>query len=296
VPLAVGLLLAAAEDGSGRLSLHLGTGGGWASEAFMGAVSGSEGLAQVSSGVRLDVSLAPEVKLAAGGEASWGRYLASDFTASSGSGGIEARLLLDGFELGLAAAGERAAFSEPAPLDPGLVATPDVDATSAGTATFFARRRGAATDLRVGVSGGLRASRWNGIDAVQHEAGAAAVMGWSFHPRATASAGVRALLVGADRPEFERRGGSAALGLALRPVGDLQTELQGQLERARISGGYAERALRVHAEISHPIGESATALVSWSWTRGDATRPDLAAAERQQVFLGLRARLRLDLW
>jgi hypothetical protein len=296
VPLAVGLLLAAAEDGHGRLSLSLGAGGGWASEAFLGAVSGSEALAQVSSGVRLDVSLAPEVKLAAAGEATWGRYLDSEFTASSGSGEVEARLLLDGLELGLGAAGERAAFSAPAPLDPGLVATPDVTATRGGAATIFARRRGQGVDLRLGISGSLRTSRWNGIDVSQREAAASAILSWFVHPRFTASAGVRALLVEADRLEFDLRGGSAALGMALRPLGDLQAELQGQVERARVAGGFGESAQRVHAEISHPVGEGATALFSWSWTRGSATRPDLASVERQQIFLGLRARMRTDLW
>ena len=297
LPVAAALALAAGET-HGRLTASLLAGTGWASEAFLGATGGGDALGQLSPSIRLDVSVTPRVKLAADADASLGRYLDSRFTTTSGAANGEIRLLLDELEVSLVAGGERLVDSEPAPLDPGLVGSPLVTASTAAVATARARLRGGGIVAGLAATGTLRASRpGDGGPTVEQQEGIAAFsVDASPHPRLDLSVAIGGRGAAADRPDFSLRSVLGSAALHARLAGDLSADVAGRWERARRGGGARETGWEAQAGLAYPLGDAVALALAWSWLFSDSSAPDVSAASRQLILLAVRGRLRTGLW
>lgn len=288
---AIALSAPAAADVPGRLQASVAAGGGWASDVYLGAGAGDNGFAQVAPAARLDLSLAPAWKLAALGEAFYGTYQPSGYSALSERGMLEARWLPDDpWELSLLASLDHVDFSPGEPLDPGLVASPTVTAS---------------TGWRVGPAARLRAAGW--------EWRASAAFAWRRSPAEGQALRERltSVLLGASRPlgrrfdlsftgrltrsDSQRQNvahGAVALqaGAGARILEETRLEAVVLLQAVRFDTDVRERLGRLTLALTHPLCERVNLEASWSIAGNRSSDPARAAAWRQAVFLGLTGR------
>lgn len=296
------LLLAAALAGGpathGRFVLSAETGGGWASDAFLGAGLGAGPFAQLAPGARVDLSLGPRVKLAAGAGLSFGRFGAGPFSFASQAAGVEARFLPGkaDFEAGVALAGERSTFSAPAPLA-GTASGTGVTRTAAALVTPSVRLRRRSITWRGTLTGAARSSRVGGEDVGERGLAAQAGGEWTARPWLRLDLAAYHERTASDRPDFARIATSGAAGAAAWPLGEAGPglALAISVQRTRFDTGVRETLARASVDASQPVGP-VEALLSISSSRSVEDGADLPSSHRQVVFLGVRGRARVLGW
>jgi hypothetical protein len=305
-PLHVALALAAtAWPEHGRLVLSATAGGGFVSDFYAGAGMGPAGMGQVIPGARLDLSLAPRLKLSIAGDAALTRFGAARFhaplDARIGSATAEGRWLGGAGEVSLAAGAERTGFSAPAPAGD-LAGGPDVIGSTAARITAGARIRRGALAARALVGGTWRTSRIAGArpDAEARALALVAAGAWAPHPRLALDLAARHERTESRDARFAAlTWGGSADALASPLAGTLQAGAHVHVERSRLDGGATETAARVALDLGHPIGP-VTALLAWSWTRTSvsarADEPARPPGSRHLVFLGLRGQAKALDW
>lgn len=288
---ALALSAPAAADVPGRLSASVSAGGGWASDVFVGAGAGDNGFAQIAPAARLDLALAPAWKLAALGELFYGTYQPSGFTTLSESGALEARWLPgEPWEVSLSASLEHAGFNQGAPLDPGLVASPNVTASSGWQVAPVVRLRAAGWQWRVSaVAAGRRSSAEGGpvreqITAVL--AGASRPLGQRFDLTLTGK------LTRSDsgRKDFAFDAAALFVRVGARVLEDARLEAFLQVQGAEFDTAARETLVRLTLAATHPLWERVDLEAAWSFAGNVSSDPSRASASRQVVFLGLRGR------
>ncbi|ACG75005.1 conserved hypothetical protein [Anaeromyxobacter sp. K] len=287
-------LCSAAHGGNGRLLLSARAGAGWAGDTYLGADMGGGAFAELSPSARLDLSLAPRLKLDATGEVSLARYQAGGFGATSGSAGVRTRWLGDGWEASLAAAAEHAAFTSGVPLGD-LAAGPQVDATTAALLTPQLRVRTGPVALRAAVTGALRSSRASGDRVGERGLAALAAAEWAPCRRAALELSLRHERVASEDPAFELRAWGGAASALLNPLGALEASAVAQVHRAALHGGVDETAWRATLDLAHPAGP-VWLVVSGGWARSATGGAGRAVADRATVFAGVRGSARVLSW
>jgi hypothetical protein len=278
--------------------LSVETGGGFASDAFLGADLGSGPLAQLTPGARLDLSLGPRVKLAAGASLSYTRFTAGKFSSASQAAGVEARLLPWGRDLEacLALAAERATFSSPAPVA-GASGT-GVTRTAAAFLTPSVRLRRGSLTWQGAVTGSYRSSRVDAEDVAERGLAAHAGVEWAARPWLRLDLAARHERTASARPDFALVATGGSAGGTAWPLGDAGPELalDVSVQRARFDTGVRETLGRASVDAAQPVGP-VEALLGWSWARGAAEGAERGSARgRHLVFVGVRGRARVLAW
>jgi len=269
-----------------RLSFSLLAGGGYSSDAFLRAGLGPDGLLQVTPSGRLDLSLAPRWKLTAFADTSYGYAPSSGFDSLAESASLEARWLGgESWEASLEAAGEHVSYSLDVPLEVG--AGPSVSSTSAGRLSSLLRLRSLGFEWRTAGLVAARSSTSEGGDVPETEL---ALLAGAMRPLgARTSLAVTYKLAHTDstRPDLSLTS-HAVFGLfswRLRALG-LQAQLQ--LQTASPDSGAREDLGRFTLSATHPIASSLDLEAVYSFAGTLTDDPDIPAATRHLVFLGLR--------
>lgn len=286
------LALAAAPATHGRLLLSVAADGGWASDAWVGADRGAGALARVAPAARLDLSLAPRLKLAVTGDGGWTRYDGADFATTTASGAIEARVPLDVVELAARAGGDGAWYSDTAPAGD-LAGAPGIRSALGADLGLACRARGdrlrgrAAAELATRTSHLPAAVDRPAADAVERGLALSAGLGWSPSPALDLDLDARHARARSANPGFARvsTAGALALSTDALPAG-LEARLAGSAETLRFDSGLEELVLRAGLDLSRAVGP-VTAVAGWSWTSSDPR--GLATSRRQAAWVGLRA-------
>jgi len=281
----------AAADVPGRLSASVSAGGGWASDVFVGAGAGDNAFAQVAPAARLDLALAPAWKLAALGEVFYGTYRPSGFTTLSEWGALEMRWLPgDPWEASLTASLEHASFSQGAPLDPGLVASPTVTASTGWLLAPVARLRAAGWEWRASaVVAGRRSSAG---DQLVREQITALLVGGSrpLGRRFDLSLSGKLARSDSDRKDFAFEAASLFLGVGARVLEAARLEAFLQVQEAEFDTAARETLVRLTLAATLPLWERVDLEAAWSFAGNVSSDPSRASASRQVAFLGLKGR------
>ncbi|MFY3746118.1 hypothetical protein ACOQFB_19555 [Anaeromyxobacter sp. Red801] len=287
-------LCSAAHGGNGRLVLSARAGAGWAGDTYLGAGMGGGAFAELAPAARLDLSLAPRLKLDATGEVSLARYQAGGFGAVSEAAGVRTRWLGEGWEASLAAAAEHASFSSGVPLGD-LAAGPQVDATTAALLTPQLRVRTGPVAVRAAATGALRSSRASGDRVGERGIAALAAVEWAPSRRAAVELSLRHERVTSEVPEFELRAWGGAVSALVRPAGALEASAVAQGHRAALHGGVDETVWRATLDLAHPAGP-VWLVVSGGYARSATAGAGRAVADRAAVFAGVRGSARVLSW
>ncbi len=289
--LALLLLAGPAEAAArGRLVLSLLAGGGWSSDVFVGAGLGPDGILQLAPAGRLDLSLSPRWKLAAAADVSYGRYLSSEYTSVAESAAVEARWLGgSAWEASLALGGEHAGYSLGSPLDPGLITSPTVSDTTAGSVSPLLRLRALGLEWRAAGLVAVRTSRAGGVDVPEHDYAALAGVMWPLGERASLAATYKVARTDSTRVDFslDSHAVFAALSWGLGEA-DLRAQLQ--LQTAAVGTGARENLARLTLGASYPILRSVDVEAVYSFAGNRSNDPSRPSASRHLGFLGLRWR------
>ena len=283
---------------SGRLALSVLTGGGYASDVFVGAGVGPDGFVQVTPTARLDLSLAPAWKVGAAADASYGRYLASEITSLVETAALEGRWLPDPiFDVTLTAGAEHGSYALGAPLDPSSAASPSVTSTLAGSVSSLLRLRSLGLEWRAAGLVATRSSTSAGVDVPELDR--ALLAGAMFPVGAHGSLSVTYKLARNDsaRPDFALTAHAvfALLSWRLEAL-DLQAQAQVQLQTGTLGTGTREDLARVTLGASRALAEALDAELTYSFAGADTTDPLRPPASRQLAFLGLRWRAAVLAW
>lgn len=281
----------AAADVPGRISASVQAGGGWASDIFLGAGAGDNGFAQVVPAARLDLALAPAWKLSALGDIYYGTYRPSGFTTLSEWGGMEGRFLPgEPWELSLAASVEHAGYSQGAPLDPGLVASPTVTAASGWRVAPAARLRAAGWEWRASVSLAGRRSTAEGQAVHERITTVAASASRPLGRRLDLTLAGRGSRSDSARPDFAHQAATLLAGAGARVLEQGRLEATVQVQLATFDTSTRERLLRLTLAASHPLWEGVDLEGAWSFVDSASDDPSRPSASRQVVLLGLTGR------
>jgi hypothetical protein len=288
---ALALSAPAAADVPGRLQASVAAGGGWASDVYLGAGVGDNGFAQVVPAARLDLALAPAWKLAALGEVFYETYQPSGFTTLSEWGALEARWLPGHpWEVSLLASLEHADFSQGAPLDPGLVASPTVTASTGWRVAPAAKLRAAGWEWRASAAFAWRRSPAEG-QAVRERitavlAGASRPLGRRFDVSFTG----RLTRSDSDRPDFAYGAVTLLAGAGARVLEATRLDAVLLVQGARYDTAVREKLGRLTLAITHPLCERVDLEASWSLAGNRSSDPARASVWRQVLFVGLTGR------
>jgi hypothetical protein len=288
------LVPAVASASHGRLQLELYAGGGLASDLFVGAGLGQDGLWELQPAARLDLSLSPEWKGAARLSAGHAAFTSSGFRAESGAAELEARWLGRELEGSLSAAAEGTSYSAGAPLDPAVPTSPTVTRNRALRVAPLLRWTGLGLSWRLALPAAWQRSGTAAGDVAERDlallAGAAARLGaWSL------AASYRLQRAESDRADFT--GTSHGLfATAGRPLGPV--ELEGQLQglALRSGDGRSERLLRAGLSARWPLAEGLALEAVYSFAGAWSDQAAAAFAWRHLATLGLRGRLEATSW
>ncbi|MGC4000643.1 MAG: hypothetical protein QM767_25625 [Anaeromyxobacter sp.] len=280
----------------GRLVLSAEAGGGWASDAYLGADLGQSGLLQLAPAARLDVSFTPGLKGAAGAAVHLSRLPAADFGSLGATAGGELRWVGAGVEGALALAGDAASYSAPTPLEG--AAGPGVDATLAVLLSPALRLRRGSLSGRLAATGELRRSRTDGPHVDERGLSALAGLGAVVRRWLLLDGQLSGERVASDAPEFAHSAGalSATAVADTFPRGpELTLELSGQ--GTRFDTGREEWLVRAGVEASQPVGPLEL-VVSWGGARSEAAGGGSAdtVSRRQAWYLGVRGRRQVLSW
>lgn len=301
--LALLALLAPAAAGAshGRLQLSLYAGGGLASDLFVGAGLGREGLLELQPGTRLDLSFSPEWKAAARLGAGYAAFTASGFAAGSASGELVARWLRPSGEGSLTLTAERLSYTTGAPLDLTTLASPSVTGSSAVQLAPLVRFPGWGAEWRLAGLAGLQSSTAAGGEPVaERQLAVLAGVGGAL-ARWALAASYRLQWTASDRPDFA----ATAHGLfatAARRLGPLDLEGRLQLLLQRTGAGAREQLLRSGLSAAWPLrfagaeGPSLALEALYAHAAAWSDQPGRGFASRHQVTLGLRGRVEVVEW
>jgi hypothetical protein len=279
----------------GRLSFSLLAGGGYSSDVFLRAGLGPDGLLQVTPSGRLDLSLAPRWKLTAVADTSYGHAPSSGFDSLAESASLEARWLGgEIWEVSLEAAGEHVSYSLDVPLEGGA-AGPAVSSTTAGRLSSLLRLRSLGFEWRTAGLVAARSSTSESGDVPETElallAGAVRPLG------AKVSLAVTYKLAHTDstRPDLALTS-HAVFGLLSWRLWALGLQAQLQLQTASPDSGAREDLGRFTLSAALPIAASLDLEAVYSLASTRTNDPDIPAATRHLVFLGLRWRVLETTW
>jgi hypothetical protein len=286
LPAALALLLGTAPASHGRLALQVDADGGWASDAWVGAGRGAGAVATVAPAARLDLSVAPWLKLDATGDAAWVRYFGADFGSTSYGGALEARFPMDRVELSARAGGDGVAYTHAAPE--GLLAgAPEIRGAAGGDLALACRVRGDTLRGRASATGHVRHSRTADGDVREDGLELAAGLGWSPIPGLALDLDGRHQRVASEDDAFAYRVSGAQLAVRAEALpAALEARVVCGAEDMRFETGLHERIVRAGADLSRAFGP-VTAVAGWSWAWNDA--PDRLPFRRQAMWVGLRA-------
>jgi hypothetical protein len=292
VALLAALVAAASPDSHGRLVVGATAGGGWASDPYVGAELGGGPMAELVPTARLDLSLSPRVKLAAGVEASWLRFRAGDFEARALGAGGELRFVRSAAEAALGVHASAARYPTGAPSGEGA-AGPVVSRTAELSATPAVRARSGAWRGWASVAGHVASSRTASGDVGERGLAPAAGFSWARRDGLVASGSARLTRVWSGDDAFAFRAAEVEATVAARPVGALDVLLRGAFQHSRFDTGVAEDLVSGGVEATHPVGP-VTAVVAWSGAWSDAG--SVGRHGRQLVWLGVRGQLGVASW
>lgn len=288
------LVPAAAGAAHGRLQLSLYAGGGLASDLFVGAGLGRDGILELQPEARLDLSLSPRWKLGtrlSGGYASFPR---SGFSAASGALESQLRWLGEGREGALALAAEQVAYSTGAPLDPAVPSSPTVTRSSALRLTPLLRWQGWGAQWRVAAPLAYQSSSAAGEDVAERDAALLAGAALQLGPWALA-ASYRLQRAVSDRPDFTAtsHGLFASAGRLAGPV-----ELEGQVQGIWLhtGAGTAEQLLRAGLSAAWPMVHGLWLEAVYGFAGAWSDAPGEGFSSRHQVTLGLRGKVEAVSW
>jgi len=289
--LALLLLAAPAEAATrGRLAFSLLAGGGYSSDAFVGAGLGPDGIVQVAPAGRLDLSLSPRWKLAAAADLSYGRYLSTEYTSVVESAAVEARWLgASSWEASLTAGVEHAGYSIGSPLDPALVTSPTVSDTFAVSASPLLRLRALGLEWRTAGLVGARSSSAAGGDVPEHDYAALAGVMWPLAERVSLAASYKLAHTDSTRLDFTLDSHAVFAALSWR-VGEVDLRAQLQLQTAAFATGARENLGRLTLGLTYPILPSADLEVVYSFAGNHSNDPSRPSASRHLGFLAIRWR------
>jgi hypothetical protein len=288
------LVPAVASAAHGRLQLSLYAGGGLASDLFVGAGLGRDGILELQPEARLDLSLAPRWKLGtrlAGGYASFPR---SGFSAGSGALESQLRWLGEGREGALALAAEQVAYSTGAPLDPAVPSSPTVTRSRGLRLTPLLRWQGWGAQWRLAAPLAWQSSSAAGQEVTERDAallgGAAVQLGaWAL------AGSYRLQRADSDRPDFTATS-HGLFASAGRPAGPLELEAQLQGLWLRTGAGTREQLLRAGLSAAWPVvpGLWLEAVYGFAGAWSDA--PGEGFSSRHQATVGLRGNVEAASW
>lgn len=288
---ALALSTPAAADVPGRLGASVSMGGGWASDVFVGAGAGDNGFAQVIPAARLDLGLAPAWKLAALGEVFYGTYRPSGFTTLSESGTLEARWLpAEDWEVSVSGTAEHADFSQGAPLDPDLVASPTITAATGWRVSPGARLRAAGWEWRASVVAAGRNSRAEGQPVHEQVTSLVAGARRPLDPRFDLTLSGRLTRSDSAREDFAFDAAAILVAVGARVLEDTRLEALAQVQGSRFDTASRETLVRLTLSATHPLWEKVDLEVAWSYAGNASNDPARSFASRQVVFLGLVGR------
>ncbi len=288
---------ATAAAASGRVAFSALAGGGYASDAFIGASLGPDAVVQVTPSARLDLSLAPEWKLGAVAELSYGRYLDSEFTAVSESGALEARWLRGPVDASLALGGDHTSYSQGAPLDPTLVTSPSVSDTSSVRASPLVRVQALGLEWRgAGLLAWRTSTRPSGGPVPERDRALLVGVLRRFSPRFSGSATYRLAHTSSDRADFTLTGHALFLNAAVQVGWETALEAQLQLQIAQFATGAEEDLARATLQLTRPLSDRVDVEIAYSFAGNHSTDPLRPSATRHFAFAGLRVRLGEVTW
>jgi len=279
----------------GRVQLSLYAGGGLASDLFVGAGLGREGLLELQPEARLDLAFSPEWKLASRLGAGYAAFTRSGFAAGSAAGELEARWLRPDVEGALTAAGEQVSYTTGAPLDLSTLSSPSVTGSRALRLTPLLRwpARGAQWRLALPVVyqssstvDDQKVAEWD----LALLAGVGARLG-----RWTLAGSYRLQRARSDRPDFT----STSHGLfasAGRQAGPVELESQVQMLLLRTGAGVQEQLLRTSLAGSWPLASGLAVEAVYAFAAAWSDAADRGFASRHQATLGLRGKVEATSW
>jgi hypothetical protein len=257
---------AAARATRGRASFSLLAGTGYASDVFLGAGLGHDGLLQVTPSGRLDLSLAPAWKLAASADLSYGRYFASEFSSLGQSAAVEGRWLAsERWEASLVASGEHASYSLGAPLEPGLATSPSVSDTLAGRLSSLVRLRAGGFEWRAAGVAGARSST-SGSDTIPEKD--VAFLAGAVRPLSrtlSAAATYKLARTVSSLADFTYTSHALFALLSWR-VRDLDLGAQLQLQTSALATGAREDLGRITASAAYPVADALSLEAVYAFT------------------------------
>jgi hypothetical protein len=275
----------------GRLSFSLLAGGGYASDVFVGAGLGPSAVVQVIPSTRLDLSLAPQWKLAAFADFSYGHYVSSGFTSLAESATLEGRFVPNTtWDASLALGGENASYSLGSPLDQSTGTGPTVFSTTAARASQLLRLRALGFEWRAAGLAAARISTATGGDIPEHDL---AALGGVMHPLgedASFTVTYKLAHTNSTSPDFTLTS-QAIFALLFWRVGEIDLLLQLQLQSTGFANQAHEDFERLTLSATHPLSQSVDVEVTYSFAASqsdDASRPP---GRRHLAFLALRWRL-----
>ena len=291
------LLLApvAARAAHGRLALDLLAGGGWASDVFVGAGLGPDGIATLEPSLRLDLAFSPAWKGSARLEARAGTYTSSGFAAAGAGGEAEGRWVGQDGEASLALGGDWTGYTTGAPLDLATPSSPAVLGSRALRLRPAGRWRAFDTTWRAALALAHVASEVPGGGPVTERDGALLLGAGRPLGPVLASATWRLARADGGRPDFSFTASALLLAaeVAAGPVG-LQARLELQLARYRTEA--RERLLRAALVASAPLWRHVSAEATWSFAASRVTGPGAGEATRHLVLLGVRVQAEPASW
>ncbi len=283
----------------GRLAFSLLAGGGYASDVFVGAGLGPDGLVQVTPSARLDLSLAPEWKLAAVADVSYGHYPSSGFTSLVESAALEGRYIGGAtWEAALTVGAEIGSYSLGSPIEPDNPASPSVVSTVAARLSPLLRLRGLGFEWRAaGVVAARSSTGATGEDIPEHDY---ALLAGLMHPlgeNATFAATYKIAHTDTDSTRLDFTFTSHALfALVSWRVGELDLQAQLQLQTAAFATAGREELERLTLSAAHPVSESVDLEAVYSFAANQSDDPSRPSATRHLAFLALRWRFAEVKW
>jgi hypothetical protein len=279
----------------GRLSLELLAGGGWASDVFVGAGLGQDGVATLEPSLRLDLAFSPSLKGTARLEARAGTYTSSGFAAGGAGGEAEARWVGRDGEASLALGGDWTGYTTGAPLDLATPASPSVLGSGAVRLRPGVRWRALDATWRAALPLALVTSEVpDGTTVTERDGALLLGAGRALGP-VLASATWRLARAGGTRPDFSFTA-NALLLAAEWPVGPMGLQARLDLQWARYRTGARERLLRTALAASLPLGRHLAAEATWSFAASRVTGPGAGDASRHLLLLGLRLGAEAAAW
>ncbi len=278
----------AARAARGRLVFSVAAGGGYASDVFVGAGLGSDGLFQITPAARLDLSLSPRLKLGASTDLSYGYYVSSQFTSLFESASASARWLGgEAWEASLEAAGEHGSYSKGLPIDPGLVTSPSVSSTVAGRISPLLRLRAGGFEWRAAGVAGARSSTSAGADIPETDLAALAGFARPLSERVSVAVTYKLAHDQSDRTDFTLTS-HALFGLLSWHLERLALGAQVQLQTSALGTGVQEDLLRVTATASYPVSNALDAEAVYTFTADRTDDPARPSATLHLAYLGFR--------